>query len=96
MKLENLLHEVQFVVDAEGQRTAVQLDLALWEEIIDRLTMTEQQPANGMNELDEAQYQEEMDELNRLLEACAVETGIPDLAQEHDHYLYGTPKRASS
>jgi predicted DNA-binding antitoxin AbrB/MazE fold protein len=23
----------------------------------------------------------------------AVETGIPDLASEHDHYLYGTPKR---
>lgn len=25
--------------------------------------------------------------------SLAVETGIPDLAKEHDHYLYGTPKR---
>ena len=23
----------------------------------------------------------------------AIETGISDLAREHDHYLYGTPKR---
>ncbi len=23
----------------------------------------------------------------------AVETGVHDLAREHDHYLYGTPKR---
>lgn len=26
------------------------------------------------------------------LEDIAVETGIPDLAQHHDHYLYGVPK----
>lgn len=24
----------------------------------------------------------------------AVSTGISDLAKEHDHYLYGTPKRS--
>jgi hypothetical protein len=24
----------------------------------------------------------------------AAETGIPDLASEHDHYIYGTPRRA--
>jgi hypothetical protein len=23
----------------------------------------------------------------------AVDAGIPDLAREHDHYIYGTPKR---
>jgi hypothetical protein len=23
----------------------------------------------------------------------AVDTGIPDLADQHDHYIYGTPKR---
>ena len=27
------------------------------------------------------------------LSSLAVKTGIPDLATEHDHYLYGTPKR---
>jgi hypothetical protein len=23
----------------------------------------------------------------------AMDMGIPDLAEQHDHYLYGTPKR---
>lgn len=23
----------------------------------------------------------------------AIDTGVPDLAAQHDHYLYGTPKR---
>ncbi|HBY97231.1 MAG: hypothetical protein M5U01_17900 [Ardenticatenaceae bacterium] len=31
--------------------------------------------------------------LKQLIEAHAVETGIPDLAHQHDHYLYGKPKR---
>jgi hypothetical protein len=32
-------------------------------------------------------------DLESLIEACAVETGISDLAHQHDHYLYGTAKR---
>ena len=28
--------------------------------------------------------------------SLAVDTGIPDLASEHDHYLYGTDKRAKN
>ncbi len=27
------------------------------------------------------------------IDKYAVETGIKDLAENHDHYLYGTPKR---
>ncbi|MEL7067880.1 MAG: hypothetical protein AAGN15_04405 [Cyanobacteria bacterium J06581_3] len=34
------------------------------------------------------------DELGNLLESCQVNTGISDLSYQHDHYLYGTPKRA--
>lgn len=30
--------------------------------------------------------------LDDLLE-FSVDTGIEDLAEQHDHYLYGTPKR---
>ena len=26
------------------------------------------------------------------ISSLAVDTGIPDLATEHDHYLYGVPK----
>lgn len=31
--------------------------------------------------------------LTELVDACAVETGISDLARQHDHYLYGKPKK---
>ena len=31
--------------------------------------------------------------LAQLVENCAVETGISDLAAQHDHYLYGKPKQ---
>ena len=34
--------------------------------------------------------------LRQILREGAVETGIPDLAHEHDHYLHGTPKRGIS
>ena len=34
------------------------------------------------------------DALEQLLENCVVETGITDLAHQHDHYLYGKPKQA--
>ena len=29
----------------------------------------------------------------RLIRDCQTASGIGDLAHEHDHYLYGTPKR---
>jgi len=29
---------------------------------------------------------------DRIL-ALAQDLGVPDLAEQHDHYLYGTPKR---
>ena len=36
---------------------------------------------------------EEWDALDKLIETCALETGITDLARQHDHYLYGKPKQ---
>jgi hypothetical protein len=33
------------------------------------------------------------DTLVELVEGCAVETGIADLAHQHDYYLYGKPKK---
>jgi predicted DNA-binding antitoxin AbrB/MazE fold protein len=32
------------------------------------------------------------DALTQLLADCAIDAGIPDLAEQHDHYLYGLPK----
>ena len=37
---------------------------------------------------------EAWDALSRLVEDCSVETGIADFAHQHDHYLYGKPKKA--
>lgn len=31
---------------------------------------------------------------NLDIEEIAVDTGIEDFAENHDHYLYGTPKRS--
>ncbi len=31
--------------------------------------------------------------LEDLLANCEVDTGIADLAEQHDHYLYGKPKK---
>ncbi len=33
------------------------------------------------------------EELNQILADCQVDTGIEDLAHQHDHYIHGTPKR---
>jgi predicted DNA-binding antitoxin AbrB/MazE fold protein len=33
------------------------------------------------------------DALTQLLAECAIDTGVPDLARQHDHYIYGIPKR---
>ena len=31
--------------------------------------------------------------LESLLAECEVDTGLADLASQHDHYLYGKPKK---
>lgn len=33
------------------------------------------------------------DAFTHLLKECAIDTGIADLSQQHDHYLYGVPKK---
>jgi len=35
------------------------------------------------------------DALTRLLNECAIDTGVSDLAQQHDHYLYGLTKNVT-
>ncbi len=44
---------------------------------------------------DETRVDEEgdWDDLIQLVEANVIETGIEDLAHQHDHYLYGTLKK---
>ena len=51
------------------------------------LTVERAAPKEGQAQRDD------LDDLADFLKSIAVHTGIPDLAAEHDHYLYGTPKR---
>ena len=37
---------------------------------------------------------EDWDSMMQLIEECQMNTGIGDLAHQHDHYLYGKPKRS--
>ena len=37
--------------------------------------------------------EDDWDNLIQLVKDCAVSTGIEDLSHQHNHYLYGTPKR---
>lgn len=41
----------------------------------------------------EATIEAGWEEFDRILEECQIETGIPDFAHQHDHYIHGTPKR---
>ena len=34
-----------------------------------------------------------LDEWDSIIQDCQIETGIRDLAYQHDHYLYGTAKK---
>ena len=33
------------------------------------------------------------DALDRIIDANQIETGVSDLAHQHDHYIHGKPKR---
>lgn len=54
------------------------------------ITVTSQEDDGGRSQGMEDQS---WDALTQLLTQCAIDTGVPDLAQQHDHYLYGIPKR---
>jgi len=41
----------------------------------------------------ESDEEDDWDNLIQLVKDCAVSAGTEDLAHQHNHYLYGTPKR---
>jgi hypothetical protein len=52
------------------------------------ITFIEEEPIDSAKAIEEG-----WDELIQLIKDSEVDTGITDLAQEHDHYLYGKPKK---
>ena len=46
-----------------------------------------------MSDADAAEIDAGWASLNALIDRCQMDTGITDLAHQHDHYIHGTPKR---
>ncbi len=46
-----------------------------------------------MSDADAAKIDAGWDSLTALIDRCQMDTGITDLAHQHDHYMHGTPKR---
>lgn len=55
------------------------------------VTVTSHEEDNG--ERSQGMDDRSWDSLTQLLADCEIDTGVPDLASQHDHYLYGIPKR---
>jgi predicted DNA-binding antitoxin AbrB/MazE fold protein len=55
------------------------------------VTVTTHEGDNG--ETSQKIQDQSWDALTQLLAECAIDTGVPDLARQHDHYIYGIPKR---
>ena len=59
------------------------------EEVLITFLNEQVRPAPPRPAVQETDY----DALTKLLEDCQMDTGIEDLAHQHDHYLHGTPKQ---
>jgi hypothetical protein len=42
---------------------------------------------------EEIKKKSDWDRLSNILDQCKMETGIPDFAEQHDHYIHGCAKR---
>ena len=70
---------IQYVADQQGHTTSVLIPIEVWREIQKKLATNDQLPRTTA-----------WDVLDGLAGSVAAP---PDWAEEHDHYLYGTPKR---
>ena len=55
------------------------------------ITFLEETPA--LSPSHDGEGDTEKDEWDELIDRCSVDTGITDWAEQHDHYLYGLPKK---
>lgn len=70
---------IQYVANQQGHTTGVLIPIEVWREIQAKLAANDQSlPTTAWDVLDSL--------------AGSVDAP-PDWAEEHDHYLYGTPKR---
>ena len=72
---------IQYVANQQGHTTGVLIPIEVWREIQAKLAANDQLLQTTV-----------WDVLDGLAGSIAAS---PDWANEHDHYLYGTPKRAA-
>ncbi len=46
-----------------------------------------------IEQLKEPEDKNALDEWDLIIQECQINTGITDLAYQHDHYIHGTPKK---
>ncbi len=74
MTVQELLQSVSYLTNSEGQRTAVVIDIAVWQELTTQLEQTWLETKSATS------YQNTMADFLQILRDSAIETGIADLA----------------
>ncbi len=86
MSLQEIVQQVSYVTNLGGQPTAVQVQIDLWEQIIELLQQA--LPTTAMAEEMTAEQDEAWD-LFLTLAADAQPGTLENSSVEHDRYLYG-------
>ncbi len=77
--LNGAAHPLKPVAGREGQRVII-----TFVEEASPISPVPFPPTNG---------DEGPDEWDKLIASSSIDAGIPDFAEEHDHYIHGTPKK---
>ena len=94
------LYDIQSAIIAFNPKDADRVNLLGSFKLDDLIAETEANVFDFIRnfEMSNQDDRSEVDDWNRLtqiIKECTIDTGIKDLAQEHDHYLYGTPNKSN-
>ena len=82
---------IQFRAHFDGKNLCPDEPVSLPEGVTLRVSVADDAETAGP--ADEIPDHDGWNDLSRLIAQSQISTGISDLAQEHDHYLYGKPKQ---
>lgn len=68
-------------------------DRYLWAKSFHEQLVTDVWSGFGKRQLEVPNVETDWDTLTKLIDENQMDTGISDLAHQHDHYIHGTPKR---
>lgn len=82
---------IQFRAHFDGKNICPDEPVSLPEGVTLRVSVSPN--AETLEAVREIPDHDSWDDLSKLIAQSQISTGISDLAQEHDHYLYGKPKQ---